>query len=918
MGRLGSSSGLPIPDRDSSLKRPPPSQHISSQVAQPLINQATSLIHAYMVCGLSRNPTDWSFCPQPAGPIQQRAHRALGSSISPTILGSIPPHDQDVQTAHLFSCALKHAFPNDAELVCGHKPPESMCHPFVLQSQSSNTFYGVALRLWVKIDPKRQAKILEVLSPEAAEIVNSETATWMPYCLSYLSHYPLFDLMSDYLRYTWMLFGKQPDKFNNEGVLRLTQMPPPQAEQLLRIDVENYTFCYKLPADPTRFQNFALWPLFCCLTPQQIVAVIEAALSPQGRIIFTSQHPAVLTNVAESVRFYVKTWAGLYVPLVYGRQAQEHIDEPAPYILGVTKQTRSLFTAPNDALLVDLDFQRIFTSRPPGSLSPRLRKRYAKLLGKALGPVETGVPKHLKSAYDNSKFLAFGAVVSSGRAVSAVKDPVWWYPAQVQAAMGHIAKRVRQNYKLLAALDSVKRHSTKISTQELADLVHDRNYLSRSVDDAWMSYIKVKQRSEGKIMELMQRESSLETDLYNSKKEYSELCECTEALIEDSRKLQSRINQQMRDNVAIAGQLRDKTLHAKQLSNHVSELQSELKEANKALTLQQELIEETEWSRDTSLTTNSEFGERYILLAQERDEAHRAIIHLTSLISGQITYIERVISSLLWDQSRPAAVGRRSFPGNSLSSIGLPASASQSPSFKPGDEDGLELKRHTDDFPLGVLIAGHGGQLRIGSPLGQFELPEEGASVKEKVGAVAATVRRINEQCKAAVQDLADRRAETQAARPRASSPAPPAGKKAVGSSLRASSVPSMMPSAISKLIERSRRERRDGDNMSMTSSEISKFTQLTSANTIISSVPSLVSFAPTVTTDATGDRAKTPVYDGPHSQYPTAGSKLSPASGAMIQIRTRPIKPAAEDAAGGSKECFRRSSTVLGRSLFS
>ncbi|RMD43291.1 hypothetical protein DV735_g1830, partial [Chaetothyriales sp. CBS 134920] len=857
-------------------------------MGQPLIHQATSLIHAYMVCGLSRNPADWSFCPQPSGPIHQRAHRALGSSIAPTILGSIPPHDQDVQIAHLFSAALKHAFPNDAELVCGDKPPESMCHPFVLQSQSSNSFYGVALRLWVKIDPKRQAKILQVLTPHAAEIVNSETATWMPYCLSYLSHYPLFDLMSDYLRYTWMLFGKQPDKFNNDGVLRLTRMPPPHAEQLLRIDVESYTFCYKMPSDPARFQNFALWPLFCCLTPQQIVAVIEAALSPQGRIIFTSQHPAVLTNVAESVRFYVKSWAGLYVPLVYGRQAQEHIDEPAPYILGVTKQTRSLFTAPNDALLVDLDFQRIFTSRPPGSLSPRLRKRYARQLSKALGPVETGVPRHLKSAYDNCKFYAFGTVLSSNRPVSAVKDPAWWSPGQVQAAMSHIVRRVRQNYKLLAALDSVRRQSNKITPQELADLVHDRNYLSRSVDDAWMSYIKVKQRSEGKIMELMQRENNLEADLHNSRREYTELCECTEALIEDSRKLQARINQQMRDNVAIASQLRDKTLHAKQLSNHVSELQSELKEANKALGLQQQLLEGTKSTRSTSLTATSDLGEQYIQLAQERDEAHRAIIHLTSLISGQITYIERVISSLLWDQSRPASVVRRSFQGaNSRTSTGPASSASQSLSLKMVEEDKSGAKRSTTDLPLTVVLASPGGLARINSPVGHFELPEDSASVKEKVGAVAAIVRRINEQCKAAVQDLADKRAETHAARARAPSPAPPTGKKVVGSSQRASSVPSMMPSAISKLIESSRQEHREGDSMSMTSSEMSKATQLTSANTIMSSVPSLVSFAPTVTTDATGDRAMTPVYEGAHPQSPTHGSKLSPISGAVIQIRT-------------------------------
>ena len=370
------------------------------------------------------------------------------------------------------------AFPNEAEIVSGSKAPDSTCHAFVLQSQEPECLYGVSLRLWVKIDAKRRTKILEVLAPKVAGLVGSDTTTWMPYCLTYLSFYPLFDLMSDYLRCTWMLYGKNPDKFNNEGVLRMTRMPPPQSEEFLRIDLEKYTFCYKLPADPNRFQNFALWPIFCCLTAQQLIAVIEAALSPHGRIIFTSQHPAILTVVAESVRFYVKTWAGMYVPVVCSKEAQQHIDEPAPYILGVTKQSRSLFTVPRDALLVDLDFQRIFTSRPPGSLSPRQRKKYAAMLSKVLGSVKTdGVPPHLRSAYDeNSQFSAVGAIVTADATVPAVRDPVWWDPVQTDTVMSHISRRVRQNYKLLAALNSVKPQA-KVDKRDLSVMIHDRNFL---------------------------------------------------------------------------------------------------------------------------------------------------------------------------------------------------------------------------------------------------------------------------------------------------------------------------------------------------------------------------------------------------------------------------------------------------------
>jgi DENN (AEX-3) domain len=266
----------------------------------------------------------------------------------------------------------------------------------------------------------------------------------MPYCLTYLSHYPLFDLMSDYLRCTWILYGKDPDKFNSNGVLRLMRIPPPQPDQCLRIALDNYTLCYQMPSKPTEFQNFSLWPLFSCLSPRHAVAIIEAALSPQGRIIFTSQHPAILTTAAETVRHYVKNWVGLYEPVVYGRYAQDLIDEPAPYILGVTKQSRSLFTAPRDALLVDLDYDRIFTVKPPGSLSPRQRTKYAAALSQALSSVDVGgVPKHLTCAFDrNFRFSATGTIIGSETLPRSVKDPNWWNPDKVTGIMSDICGRV--------------------------------------------------------------------------------------------------------------------------------------------------------------------------------------------------------------------------------------------------------------------------------------------------------------------------------------------------------------------------------------------------------------------------------------------------------------------------------------------
>ena len=437
--RAGSSHG----SISASLWKTSNVRHIAQQVVQPLIKQASSLIHAYMVCGLNRDPTEWLVAPKATNGRPQRTNGAVGSFLSPQILGSIPPHEKDEETVQTFAAALKAAFPNDCEICIGTRPPGSTCHSFVLQMNPTRSLYGVSLRLWVRSDKQRLPKMASILETSEVDNLPASTSVWIPYCISYLSHYPLFDLMSDYIRCSWTLWSKEPDKFNNDGVLRLMKMPPPKADQLLRIALDNYTLCYQIPSISRDFQNFPLWPIFMCLSAKNIVGVLEAAISPQGRIILTSHHAAILTIVAETIRFYLRSWTGLYVPIVYGRHAQGLVDEPAPYILGITKQSRPLYNAPKDALVVDLDFNRIFTSRPPGSLSRRQRLKYASLLEQAIqGASIEGVPNHLRSAYEqNARFSAFGSIMAEDT-TNWVKEPAWWDHIRVLTAMNHICERV--------------------------------------------------------------------------------------------------------------------------------------------------------------------------------------------------------------------------------------------------------------------------------------------------------------------------------------------------------------------------------------------------------------------------------------------------------------------------------------------
>ena len=247
-----------------------------------------------------------------------------------------------------------------------------MHHSFVLQQASSHTLYGIALRVWSRADEKRAETIRDLRRRTETDFYdNADETYWIPYCLSFLSRYPLYNLLGDYLRGMWIHWNKATNLFHAEEVSRILSFPAPRLNDLVRIDMKDYALCYQFPSSPTGFQNFAMWPLFMCLSIPNIVGVLEAAVSPTRRIIFVSHYPAMLTVAAETIRYCVRVyeWSGLYVPVVHARHVKDLVQEPGPYILGVTAECRSLFSAPTDALVVDLDRNFVLTSSPPTALT---------------------------------------------------------------------------------------------------------------------------------------------------------------------------------------------------------------------------------------------------------------------------------------------------------------------------------------------------------------------------------------------------------------------------------------------------------------------------------------------------------------------------------------------------------------------
>ncbi|KAG5917334.1 hypothetical protein E4U42_007294 [Claviceps africana] len=727
---------MPIPSRTSSLHSRITQPIPSTLSAKPQQRTPKTLTHAYMVCGVGREPSQWVKAPAPAQGKIGHMKGAVGQFWLPEILGSSPRLEQDNEIARALHSAMRACFPHDVEICTGRSQPHCVHHAFVLQQDSSHTLYGICLRVWSRADEKRAETIRELRKRTESDFYDSPDETyWIPYCLSFLSRYPLYDLLGDYLRGMWIHWNKATNLFHAEEVSRILSFPAPRLNDLVRIDMKDYALCYQFPSSPTGFQNFSMWPLFNCLSIPNIVGVIEAAVSPTRRIIFVSHYPAMLTVAAETVRYSVRVyeWSGLYVPVVHARHAQELVQEPGPYILGITAECRSLFTAPTDALVVDLDRNFVLTSSPPTALTPSQRNKFVMRLAQSLnGDVSpAGVPQHLRSAYGGGKLVPAGQIIVMRGEVESIQDPEWWNQDAVMAVMDHVCEKMGRNSGIKAVFGgSVKKPLvTKVSMRHLNEIVRERNQYSRDALEAWQDFINLKGRMDTELNKVNKRNNYLVEELESWKQQFLKFQTFAEQLTKETSDLKVKIETHKRENRRLAGLLdQQKDDHAR-ISVRLTGTEKQRDDALEALILQQEIAEELERERQRNKKELAQLSHTNVTLVRQRDEARRVVMHLQSLIGGQSHHMEHLIRSL----------------------------------GKPSELMGeMEAGYDSDEHDNSDAASGDGSSSPTKSSLSSSSKRVSAAGfadvadrhLKDKTDAIAHIVRNIADQCQAAVESL--------------------------------------------------------------------------------------------------------------------------------------------------------------------
>ncbi|RMD43600.1 hypothetical protein DV735_g1502, partial [Chaetothyriales sp. CBS 134920] len=745
-----------VPSRTSSLH---------SRITQPLPptlakanNRPTpkTLTHAYMVCGVGREPSQWVKAPAPSHGKIQHMKGAVGQFWLPEILGSSPRLESDNEIARALHGAMRACFPLDVEICTGRNQPHCVHHSFVLQQDSQHTLYGIALRVWSRADDKRAETIRELrrkTEPDYRDI--ADETYWIPYCLSFLSRYPLYNLLGDYLRGMWIHWNKATNLFHAEEVSRILSFPAPRLNDLVRIDMKDYALCYQFPSSPTGFQNFAMWPLFSCLTIPNIVGVIEAAVSPTRRIILTSHHAAMLTIAAETIRFCVRVyeWSGLYVPVVHARNASEMVQEPGPYILGITTECRSLFTPPRDALLVDLDRNLVITDHPPAILTSKQRQKMINRLTQALNhDVEiTGVPPHLKSAYGGGKLVPAGSIIVLRGEVESVQDPSWWNQDAVMSVMDHVCEKLGRNTGIKAVFGGATKKPlmTKISMRHMNEIVRERNQYSRDALEAWQDFINLKLRMDNELQKVAKQNNHLMQEVETWKLQFSKFQAFVEQLNKELAELRVKIESYKRENRRLTGLIDQQKDDTTRLGLRLAGTERQRDNALEALVLQQGIAEDLEKERARNRKEISALQHTNATLERQRNEAQSVLLHLRNLITGQTHHMEHIVRTM--DSSTEMSYMHSGYEDEELddelserevSSLHLPAGRAGTAT----SIDGQDVSPDMEDKLLSNVK-------RVSTRYSA--LPDVAdLHLREKTDAIAEIIRSISEQCAAAVEGL--------------------------------------------------------------------------------------------------------------------------------------------------------------------
>ncbi|KAF8942943.1 hypothetical protein BGZ47_005957 [Haplosporangium gracile] len=287
------------------------------------------------------------------------------------------------------------------------------------------------------------------MKPWKRMFVDAEDA-WIPRCVGLVSALPYHYLLRDWLLgvvvacsggvdHPGMSLSSLPLERYVKNIIHEVGVPP-FGKMEIGITINNRMIFATRPAlnSVPIVKNFSLYPLFRCLSAEDIVTVIEVMLA-EGKIIFLSSHLGMLTLATESFLylFFPLYWQGVYIPILPAA-LMTCLQAPVPYIIGVERSCCDAEFPPEEACVVDLDKGTIDVQLAPMQLPARPRRKLVQTLEMYAPTSATqrnsnsqstafGPPEYVKFAYPHSRLSLFCGVSRAprmGRRSESLRRPV--------------------------------------------------------------------------------------------------------------------------------------------------------------------------------------------------------------------------------------------------------------------------------------------------------------------------------------------------------------------------------------------------------------------------------------------------------------------------------------------------------------
>ncbi|KDQ05918.1 hypothetical protein BOTBODRAFT_122115 [Botryobasidium botryosum FD-172 SS1] len=514
------------------------------------------------------------------------------------------------------------------------------------------------------------------------------TVFWLPYALTLVSRHPIYDLMRDYLTLSWARFSKDVQSHTLQ-IAKILEHPAPRAGEIIRLDAggaagEHMEVVCRFPGGLDFGRglvdvNFTMWPLFRCLNIDNILTICEIALSPTGRVIFLSRHPAMLGIAVSTIKYLVELrgWNGVALPIVHSRDAKIYVEDPGPWLIGLGTEARYVVRPAAEVCVCDLDINYVHCPSPPvGVVSVKQqRDKFRRTLAAAFDQYyhpDHSVPSEFKEAFPAGRFRPLCKIQSKkGTTVAAVAEsiraPEWWHQTRVVQAFDAVLKDKYKKPTLLKRLTMMgmpKRQASLTTAEQLIQL---------SIRKRATAFVDARDDLETKIGRLSRRLNFLmtESDLWREK--FVAFEGYAEKLSAEAAELRSKIGKEQRES--------------KRLSGLVSITSQE-----KAI-LKAQLIERENAHREAMIELER--------MRVNMDEMERERAQMVAEVEAQI---EKALQSMAFsdglsisDSSRPGSVFSTRPNSPSVNSVGRPVRSIGTASTLAGDEDvksGDEKERH--------------------------------------------------------------------------------------------------------------------------------------------------------------------------------------------------------------------------------